>query len=190
MDPAWLQGVFTALVGLFDMVGLRKNVGNTVSMVCHPYQAGAGNRVEEAYGRRITGDGRSYAEIQREQIEYVECGEPLAVRSMSSHLMTRHGKAAGRRRLWTPQTEIGAKTYRMSFPTKGGPRRCPVEGCPGDLATRTAMWVHLVHRHVQDTVVMLEAGNFPHPRCVRCNMQVPRKALNVRHMGTAQCVLG
>ena len=78
----------------------------------------------------------------------------------------------------------------MSFPKKGGPRRCPVEGCPGALATRTAMRVHFVHRHVQDTVVMLEEGNLPHPRCPRCDLQVPRKALNGRHLGTAQCKKG
>ena len=78
------------------------NVGKTVSVFCHPCQAGAGNRIEEAYGRRITGEGRSYAERQQERVECVECGELLAIRSMSIHLMTRHGKAAGRRRLWTP----------------------------------------------------------------------------------------
>ena len=33
LDPAWLQGAFTALVGLFDRVGLQENVGKTVSMV-------------------------------------------------------------------------------------------------------------------------------------------------------------
>ena len=43
-DPTWLQGVFTALVGLFDRVGLRTNVGKTVSMFCHPFQATVGNR--------------------------------------------------------------------------------------------------------------------------------------------------
>ena len=75
----------------------------------------------------------------------------------------------------------------MSFPTKGGPRQCPVEGCPGDLATRTEMRVHFVHRHVQETVVMLEEGNPPHTRCPRCDMQIPSKALNGRHLGTAQC---
>ena len=37
-DPAWLQGTFTALVGIFDRVGLMTNVGKTVSMVCHPCQ--------------------------------------------------------------------------------------------------------------------------------------------------------
>ena len=109
-DHAWLQGAFTALVGLFDRVGLRTNVRNTVRMVCHPYQAGAGNRTEETYWRRLTVEGRSYAERQREQVECLECGEHLAVGSMSSHLMTRHEKAAGRRRLWTPQKESGAQT--------------------------------------------------------------------------------
>ena len=54
-DPAWIQGAFTALVAIFDRVGLMTNVGNMVSMVCHPCQAGAGNRTEEAYGRRIMG---------------------------------------------------------------------------------------------------------------------------------------
>ena len=64
LDPAWLQGVFNALVAIFDRVGLLTNVGKTVSMVFHPCRAGAGNRIEEAYGRRLTGVGRSYAERQ------------------------------------------------------------------------------------------------------------------------------
>ena len=59
LDPAWLQGAFTALVAIFDRVGLMTNVGKKFSMVCHPCQAGAGNRAEEAYGRRLTGEGRS-----------------------------------------------------------------------------------------------------------------------------------
>ena len=47
------------------------------------------------------------------------------------------------------------------------------------------MRVNFMHRNVQDTVVMLEERNFPHPRCTRCDMKVPRKALNGRHLGTA-----
>ena len=78
-DPAWLQGVFTALVGLFDWGGMRTNVGKNVSMVCHPCQAEAGKITEEAYGRRITGEGRSYAERQQERVKCFECGEFLAV---------------------------------------------------------------------------------------------------------------
>ena len=33
-------------------------------------------------------------------------------------------------------------------------------------------------------------GKYPHPRCARCDMQVPRKALNGLHLGTAQCEKG
>ena len=74
----------------------------------------------------------------------------------------------------------------MSFPAKGGWRRCPVERCPGVLATQTTMWVHFVQRHVHNTVVMLEEGNLPLPRCPWCDLQVNRKALNGRHLGTIQ----
>ena len=80
---------------------------------------------------------------------------------------------------WSPE-------FRISFPEKGGPQKFPVAGCPGRLATRTAMGMHFVHRHVLSTVVILEEGNFPHPRCARCDMLVSRRALNLRHPGTAQ----
>ena len=56
-DPAWIQGVFNALVGLFGRVGLRTNVGKIVSMVCHPFQATAGNITQATYGRILTGGG-------------------------------------------------------------------------------------------------------------------------------------
>ena len=39
-----------------------------------------------------------------------------------------------------------------------------MERCPGVLETRAAMRVHFVHRHVYDTVVILEDGNLPLPR--------------------------
>ena len=64
-DPTWLQGAFSALVAIFDRVGLLTNVGKTVIMVCHPCQAGDGNRTEAAYSRRLTGLGKTYAERQR-----------------------------------------------------------------------------------------------------------------------------
>ena len=50
--------------------------------------------------------------------------------------------------------------------------------------------MHFVHRHVLDTMVMLEEGNFTHPRCARCDMLVLRRTLNGRHPATAQCARG
>ena len=52
------------------------------------------------------------------------------------------------------------------------------------------MWVHLLHGHILDTMVILEEGKLPHPRCPRLYMLVPRRTLNGRHPATAQCVRG
>ena len=59
-DPKWLQGAFSALVAIFDRVGLQTNVDKTVSMACQPCWAGSGNRTAEGYRRRITGEGKSF----------------------------------------------------------------------------------------------------------------------------------
>ena len=61
LDPRWIQCKFYTLVGLFDRVGLRKNVGKTVFMVYRPCHA-AGNQSEAAYGRRITVEEPKYRE--------------------------------------------------------------------------------------------------------------------------------
>ena len=118
-DPAWIQGAFYAQVAIFDRVGLLTNVGKTVSMVCHPCRAGAGNRTEEAYGWRLTGVGRSYTERQRERVACGECGEVLAVGSMSINLITRNEKAAARRQLWIPQADGGAGHTRCPSQRRG-----------------------------------------------------------------------
>ena len=115
-DPKWLQGAFSALVAIFDTVGLQTTVDKTVSMACQPCRAGSGNWTAEGYRRRITGEGKSFRERQRERVAYEECGVEIASRSLSSHLMTRHGKAAPRRHLWAPQTTGGPRTYKMNFP--------------------------------------------------------------------------
>ena len=58
------------------------------------------------------------------------------------------------------------------------------------LETRTAIRVHFLKRHFLDTVVILEEGNFPHPRCARCDILVPRRALNGRQPSITQCARG
>ena len=64
---------------------------------------------------------------------------------------------------------------------------CPVEGCLGRAGTRTAMRVHFWRRHVRDIVIIFEEGNLPHPRCPRCDIFVPWRALNGRHKNTEMC---
>ena len=52
------------------------------------------------------------------------------------------------------------------------------------------MQVHFLHRHVLKTVVILEEGNLPHPRCSQCEMLVSWRFLNGRHPATAQSARG
>ena len=72
------------------------------------------------------------------------------------------------------------RTYILAFPTRAGPRTCPVEVRSGRVSTRMAMKVHLWNWHISDTVVILEEGKLPHPGCPLCDMLVPWKALNGR----------
>ena len=125
-----LQWAFNALVGLFERMGLRKNVVKTVSMVCRQCQA-AGNQSEAAYGRKMTGEELTYRERQKERVECGECGKEMAVGLLESHRMMQHGKAKKDKWIWEASATGGdPRTYRIDFPTKGGTRSCPVEGFP------------------------------------------------------------
>ena len=77
---------FNALVGLFERLGLRTNVGKTVSMTYRPCPE-AGNQSEEAYGRKMTREGPTYWERQKERVECGDCGKEMAARLLAFHRM-------------------------------------------------------------------------------------------------------
>ena len=52
------------------------------------------------------------------------------------------------------------------------------------------MRVHFWRRHVRDTIIILEEGNLPHPRCENFYMFVLWWALNGRHKSTMMCKSG
>ena len=89
LDPRWLQGAFSTLVGLLDRVGLRTTVGKTVRMVFRQCQA-AGTQSEAAYGQRMTGEGTSYRERQKVQVQCRECGEEMAAGLMAGNMKIQH----------------------------------------------------------------------------------------------------
>ena len=52
------------------------------------------------------------------------------------------------------------------------------------------MRVHFFYRNFRDTVIILEEGIPPRPRCPQCDIMVPCQALNGRHLALAQCEKG
>ena len=52
------------------------------------------------------------------------------------------------------------------------------------------MRMHFWHQQLRDTMVILEEGNLPHPRCPMCDMLAPWQSLNRLHQRTEQCKKG
>ena len=86
-----------------------------------------------------------------------------------------------------PSKEGEPQTQQVLFLTTEGLQECPSEGCRGQAMTRTALRVHLFHLHVRYTVIILDVGNFSHPRGPCCDMLVPWQSLNGLHNTTTQC---
>ena len=76
-EPLWLQLEFDTLTGLFGRVGLHKNVGNTVRMICRPCRT-TGTQSEASYKRRMTGEGITYRYIQILRVKCPDCVVDLA----------------------------------------------------------------------------------------------------------------
>ena len=71
----------------------------------------------------LRGEGPSYRERQKGQVQFRECGEEMMSGSMEGHIKTQHVQAAEER--WSCTTSAMGEepqTYRMAFPDKGGLR--------------------------------------------------------------------
>ena len=61
IDLGWIHSMFDMLTGIFNWVGMRTNVRNTMGMVCNPCQA-AGVWAEKAFTRLMTREGQGFKE--------------------------------------------------------------------------------------------------------------------------------
>ena len=103
----------------------------------------------------MAGEGQSFNERQWEPVLYPECEKDLPEWSLIVHCQTHHGVVKGGLRQEGDKEGRGdvTITFNMEFPAKSGPNSCPVEGCNGQAATRTAIRVHFWNRHVRYTMV-------------------------------------
>ena len=61
---------------------------------------------------------------------------------------------------------------------------CLVKGCSGRETSHTNLHIHYIHRHLEDTIVVLNKGPCPHPWRNQCNIFIPQKKMLARHLGT------
>ena len=62
-----------------------------------------------------------------------------------------------------------AQTYRVAFSKDLVRLWCLLEGCLVGASNQTNLRVQFAHRHEWDTIVILEEGNQPYPRCPQCD---------------------
>ena len=102
----------------------------------------------------------------------MECAVDLAARFMVSHRQVQHGMGWGIKWDSTPHPPC-PRLYRVSLTRAAGYVGCPVDGCERRARTHTNLQINFVHRHVQETIVILEEGNRPLPRLSSSNMFLP-----------------
>jgi len=188
-SASWLQEALEVLTDLFERVGLRTNTTKTVAMTCVPGFIRS-HVSDTSYRRRTSGEGASLRERQRRRVECSECGKSLAASSLSTHLLTQHGKAP--RNIAARNDSAGRQPaeYRVSFPKTLRCLICPVEGCGGSARSHEGLRRHFMHRHVRDTLVILQEGSHPLPRCELCDMFVGSYAIGRGHQNTDLCHRG
>ena len=54
----------------------------------------------------------------------------------------------------------------------------------------TNLWIHFLHRHLQDTIVIMEEVNCTHHRFPNCDMFAPQTALKYHCPTTTLCARG
>ena len=93
-----------------------------MGIVCRPLRA-AGVRADEAYKRKMTGEGRSFKEQQREGVICLDYGKDLAKGSLVTHHQTQHGVEKGGLGSEEKEADGGdePRTYRLTFTAKAGP---------------------------------------------------------------------
>ena len=64
------------------------------------------------------------------------------------------------------------------------------KGFPGRVTRCTNLHLKLIHRHIEETIVVLKYGPGTQKRCKQCDMFIPRGEMAAGHLGTKRCKRG
>jgi hypothetical protein len=125
--PVRMQIGLDSLVELFERTGLLSNTSKTKSMVCTQNSL-KGHISNQAYKRRMSGQGPTYISRQKRRVQCPICEEELAKGCLSRHLRNIHGMSPLDVSLGTEVRQRTPVAYVISFPPYCSEVVCPVEG--------------------------------------------------------------
>ena len=135
----------------------------------------------------MTGKGYPHHVTQHRMVACGECGQQLVATSMYAKIQTYHGRSGWARPLAQPLTLPRTKKYWVDFLQTAKVINCLVEVCPGRMTRRNNPWSHFMHPNVEDTIVVLNQGPIPDPRCRQQDIFIPRQAMQAEHLDNAMC---
>jgi hypothetical protein len=138
-----------------------------------------------AYNRRMTRQGPTYRERQKERVTCAYCQTSMQAGHLPTHLHDQHHIS----RVPDPTPlDTDSNYYRVTIPPQhAGKISCPVPDCSAQL-TGTAYHLrrHFMHRHTDDVIEITNEGLLP--RCPHCRMFV--KQVDDAHLRTSECQKG
>jgi hypothetical protein len=179
-DPKTLQADLDVIISLFEKLGLRTNETKTKYMIVRGPAAPAALR-EAVYNRGRTGDGETFLERRKADVECQVCGKGMKQGSLQRHMMQQHQKKPEQ----YLYREVGTAARFCVEVRKDTTNKCPVPGCTGGSKDKFGMYRHFCLRHPEATIVIPEDGEVE--RCDLCGMF----AMNMgKHQVTSTCKKG
>jgi hypothetical protein len=189
-DADALQRATDIIVELFQRIRLQANPTKTKAMVCAPPPSVT--RISSPAYKRRTSDrtAQTYRERIKQQVECDICGTSVQAQNMQQHKKIKHGIDLSLTQQATPPhlSTADGNTYTISMPHFKDTAQCFVLGCEAIIKTRYNMRCHFMHRHFQDTIIIMEEGTLP--RCTLCGMFVTPLQLAGRHTESVLCKRG
>ena len=174
-----LQRDLTNIIKLFELLGLKTNESKTKFMVVRGPEAPKALK-QEAYNRMKTGEGKSYLEKRKEEVECSICRKRMKGGSIKRHMLQQHGKETerykDRRRGTRERVEVEVVNGRRNA--------CPIPGCTGNSMDKFGMYRHFCYRHPEASV---SVNGDATERCEMCGMFTTNMA---KHQNTQTCKKG
>ena len=176
-NPIWVQTDLTSVVGMFEIVGLQKKLGNTKATVCTTGFIW-GKQGVAAYKQRATGEGETSRKQKKTRVSYDECRTMMEALLLHHHMECAHGKVMPHTQGW--MSEEDNRRYMVSFPRVMKSVDCPVYGCPERAHIPGRLRDNFMYRNWKSNIVILQEGLAPIPRCAHCGIHMSEARLR-RH---------